>query len=158
MPHPDRPDALGPSEPLVMPLYQSSVYTLPDLDALDRIMNGEEPGFIYARDGHPNARRLAAQLAALEEAPWAVVCGSGMAAISAILLSTLQGGDRVVASNHLYGRTRQLLQQELARYGVQTALVDCSDLGQVKEALQEPARVLYVETISNPLLRVADLT
>ena len=52
--------------PLVPPLYQSSVYTLPDLDALDRIMNGEEPGFIYARDGHPNARHLADQLAALE--------------------------------------------------------------------------------------------
>ena len=73
--------SLGPSTPLVPPLYQSSVYTLPDLDALDRIMNAEESGFIYARDGHPNARQLAEQLAALEGASWAVVCSSGMAAI-----------------------------------------------------------------------------
>ena len=58
--------SLGRSTPLVPPLYQSSVYTLPDLDALDRIVNGEEPGFIYARDGHPNAKALADQLAELE--------------------------------------------------------------------------------------------
>src|ERR1700730_5964459 len=104
---PDKPakptSPLGESVPLVPPLYQSSVYTLPDLDALDRIMNGEEPGFIYARDAHPNARRLAEQLAALEGADWAVVCGSGMAAISGILLATIQQGERIVASNRLYG-------------------------------------------------------
>src|SRR5438105_7419385 len=115
---------LGESTPLVTPLYQSSVYTLPDLDALDRIMNGEAPGFIYARDAHPNARRLAGQLADLEGGTWAVVCGSGMAAISAILLATVQRGDRIVASNRLYGRTTQLLDQELARFGVQTQFVD----------------------------------
>ena len=57
------PPPLGESTPLVPPLYQSSVYTLPDLDALDRIVEGVEPGFIYARDGHPNARFLADQLA-----------------------------------------------------------------------------------------------
>src|SRR3974377_835765 len=99
---------LGPSPPLRPPLYQSSVYTLPDLDALDRIVNKEEPGFIYARDGHPNARGLADELALLEEAAWAVVGGSGMGAISAILLSIVQQGERIVASNRLYGRTTQL--------------------------------------------------
>src|SRR5262249_6023021 len=101
--------ALGVSTPLVPPLYQSSVYTLPDLDALDQIADGEQPGYIYARDSHPNAQHLAAQLAALEGAEWAVVCGSGMAAITAPLLALVQQGDRVVASNRLYGRTTQLL-------------------------------------------------
>jgi len=56
-------ERLGETAPLVPPIYQSSVYTLPDLDALDHIMNAEAPGFIYARDAHPNARTLAAQLA-----------------------------------------------------------------------------------------------
>src|SRR5205085_3928157 len=100
---------LGPSTPLVPPLYQSSVYTLPDLDALDRIMNAEEPGFIYARDAHPNARQLAARLAEVEGAGWGLVTGSGMAALAVILLATLEKGQRVVASNRLYGRTSQLL-------------------------------------------------
>jgi cystathionine beta-lyase/cystathionine gamma-synthase len=149
--------SLGASAPLVSPLYQSSVYTLPDLDALDRIMDGEENGYIYARDGHPNARRLAAKLAELEGAAWGMMCGSGMAAISALILSLVQGGDRLVASNRLYGRTMQFFTQELKRFGVQTALVDCRDFNEVRRALQTPARVLYVETMSNPLLHVGDL-
>src|SRR4051812_32720474 len=150
-------DELGLSRPLVPPLYQSSVYTLPDLDALDRVMNAEEPGYIYARDAHPNARLLAARLAALEGGAWALVCGSGMAALSTLLLATLQQGSRIVASNRLYGRTTQLLQQELARFGVEAVFVDINDLGQVERALRTPARLLLVETLSNPLLRVADL-
>jgi cystathionine gamma-synthase len=151
------PTELGASKPLVPPLYQSSVYTLPDLDALDRIYDAGEPGFIYARDAHPNARQLAADLAAAEGAAWAVVTGSGMAAISAILLATVEKGGRVVASNRLYGRTTQLLHQELARFGVQATLVDTNDMGAVARALETPARMLFVETLSNPLLRVADL-
>src|ERR1700712_4414779 len=109
--------SLGASNPLVQPLYQSSVYTLPDLDALDRIMNAEEPGYIYARDAHPNSRHLAGLLAPLEEAEWAIVTSSGMSALSAIFLATLSPGQRVVASSRLYGRTTQLLSQELPRYG-----------------------------------------
>lgn len=148
---------LGSSMPLVPPLQQSSVYVLPDLDALDRIMNAEEPGYIYARDAHPNSRQLAAHLARLEGAEWALVCGSGMASISAILLSTVQQGSRIVASNRLYGRTTQLMQQELVRFGVQTDFVDANDLEEVARALAKPARLLFVETISNPLLRMPDL-
>jgi cystathionine beta-lyase/cystathionine gamma-synthase len=149
---------LGPTTPLVPPLFQSSVYTLPDLDALDRVTNAEEPGFIYARDAHPNAWHLAGRLAALEGASWAVVCGSGMAAISALLLANLDHGGRVVASSHLYGRTSQLLRDELARFGVQTTFVDTSDLGQVEKALQTPPKVLFAETMSNPLLRLSDVS
>jgi cystathionine beta-lyase/cystathionine gamma-synthase len=161
MPKPQSPGnafpSLGQSTSLVPPLYQSSVYTLPDLDALDRIIDDEEPGYFYARDGHPNARGLADQLAALEGATWAAICGSGMAAISAILLTTVSQGERIIASNRLYGRTTSLLERELTRYGVQTTFVDCGDLDQVQSALQKPARVLFAETMSNPLLRLVDL-
>jgi cystathionine beta-lyase/cystathionine gamma-synthase len=148
---------LGRSSPLVPPLFQSAVYTLPDLDALDAIMSAEAPGFIYARDAHPNARLLADQLAAAEGAAWAHVCGSGMGAITAALLAVVGQGDRVVASNRLYGKTSQLLRDELGRFGVQTTFVDTSDLEQIRAALAQPARVLFVETVSNPLLRLVDL-
>src|SRR5579884_3934934 len=151
------PPNLGRSEPLVPPLYQSSVYTLPDLDALDGIMNAEAPGFIYARDAHPNARQLAAKLADLEEAEWAAICGSGMAATTAALLAVVQPGDRIVASNRLYGRSTQLIGQELTRFGLAATFVDAGDLGDVRKALQKPARVLFVETLSNPLLRLVDI-
>ncbi len=158
MSEPRRPaEALGPSSPLVPPLYQSAVYTLPDLDALDRVTDGAEPGFIYQRDAHPNAQLLAADLAALEGADWGLVCGSGMGAICALVLPHLKQGDRVVASDRLYGRTAQLFNQELPRFGVQTTFIDTNDLDAVRAALQTPSRILYAETISNPLLRVADL-
>src|SRR5213592_1100806 len=110
--------SLGETTPLVPPIYQSSVYTIPDLDALDAIMNDGEPGYIYARDAHPNAKRLANLLSKEEAANWGIITGSGMAAISAIVLATLQQGQRVLASNRLYGRTVQLFSQELERFGV----------------------------------------
>jgi cystathionine beta-lyase/cystathionine gamma-synthase len=148
---------LGQSSPLVPPLYQSSVYTLPDLDALDRIMTAEEPGFIYARDAHPNARLLAEQLADLEGGDWALVCASGMAAITATVLGAVQHGDRIVASHRLYGKTTQLFRDELTRFGIETTLVDAGDLGQVRAALERPPKLLFVETMSNPLVRVVDV-
>ncbi len=149
--------SLGVSVPLAPPLYQSAVYMLPDLDAYERIMNAEEPGFVYARDKHPNALQLAARLAKIESSSWAVVCSSGMASLSAILLATVSQGDRIIAGNRLYGRTTQLLKQELHRFGVQATLVDASAVEQVQQALQTPARLLLVETMSNPLLRLVDI-
>ncbi len=149
---------LGETKPLVTPIYQSSVYTIPDLDALDAIMNDGEPGFIYARNAHPNARQLGKLLADAEEAEWSVVTGSGMAAISAIVLATVQQGQRILASNRLYGRTVQLFTQELGRFGVTTDYVDCNDLAAVETGLQKKPRILFVETMSNPLVRVVDIT
>src|SRR5258708_3434418 len=156
MPKPKK-TSLGKTTPLVTPIYQSSVYTIPDLDALDAIMDDGEPGYIYARDSHPNARLLAKQLAKLEAAEWGVVTGSGMGAISAIVLATVQQGQRILASNRLYGRTAQLFTQELSRFGVATDYVDANDLDAVEAALHKKPRLLFVETMSNPLVRVVDI-
>jgi cystathionine beta-lyase/cystathionine gamma-synthase len=156
-PQPAGKAPLGSSIPLTAPLYQSSVYCIPDLDTLDAIVNAEQSGFIYARDGHPNGRQLADQLTALESAQWSVVCGSGMAAISAALLAVAHQGERIVASSSLYGRSTQLLNQELVHFGIETTFVDTRDLNQVETALEKPAKVLLVETMSNPLLALCDI-
>jgi cystathionine beta-lyase/cystathionine gamma-synthase len=148
---------LGPSKPLVPPIYQTSVFAIPDLDALEEIMTGAAPGFIYARDAHPNAHKLAADLAALEGAAWGLMASSGMAAESASLLALVKPGDSILASNRLYGRTNTLIRQELKRFGVQSTIVDASDLDAVRQAMAEKPRVLFVETMSNPLCRVPDL-
>ena len=149
--------ATGRTIPLVPPLYQSSVYLLPDLDAFDRISTGEEPGFLYVRDCHPNARLLAEQLAVLEGASWVLPSGSGMAAVTAVLLSVVEHGDRIVASDALHFETAHLLRHALARFGVRTTFVDARDLDAVRDALSEPARLLWVETMSNPQLRLVDI-
>jgi cystathionine gamma-synthase len=148
---------LGASRPLAPPLYTASVYGIPDLDVLDRIMEGDETGFFYARDAHPNGRDFAARLAEFETGTWGQATASGMAAISLSLLTLLEKGGRIVASDRLYGRTAQVIGQELARFGVQAEWVDATDPAAVRQALSLPAAVLYVETISNPLLRVTNL-
>jgi cystathionine beta-lyase/cystathionine gamma-synthase len=150
-------DPLGPARPLVPPLYQASVFALPDLDALDAILDDGEPGFFYARDGHPNAALLADELAVLEDAEWGLVCGSGMAAIVTALLGLVKPGGHIVASHRLYGRTMTLLRQELPRFGVATTFVDLQEPGALRDALKERADVVVAESISNPLLRVTDV-
>lgn len=146
----------GPSVPLTLPLYPSAVYAIPDLDALDDIYEGRSPGFIYARDGHPNAASLATHLNRWHKATWGLVSGSGMGAISAAVLPLVASGDRIVASDKLYGKTTKLF-RELAKFGVTTEFIDTGDLRAVDAALSRRAKILFVETISNPLCRVCDL-
>ena len=80
-----------------------------------------------------------------------------MAAISSLLLATIQQGDHIVASNRLYGKTSQLIDKHLARFGVQATFVDIGDFSQVRQALKMTARLFFVETMSNPLLQIADV-
>ena len=147
----------GRTRPLAPSIHPSAVYCVPDLDVLDAIYAGEEPGFIYARDGHPNARSLAMELAKAEAASWGIVTATGMGAISGPLLALVSQGERIVASNSLYGKTTKLLAQEMSRFGVISQFVDTNDLNAVRAALETPARILLVETVSNPLCRIADL-
>jgi len=148
---------LGRSAPLAPAFQPSAVYAIPDLDAVDAIYDGA-PGFIYARDGHPNARELAAKLTQLHRGNWGVVTGSGMGAIVAAILPEVTSGDRILLSSRLYGRTNKLVLKEFSRFNVTAAAVDVTDLDAVKRALSAgPFRLLIVETISNPMCRACDL-
>ena len=145
------------TRPLVPDLALSVVYEIDGLDHVDAIYQGESAGDVYARDGHPNASRLASKIAALEGAEAALVCASGMAAEAAALLSALDAGDRVALSEGVYGKTVALVAKELARFGVAHSLFDPTRPETLKAALADPTRVVFLETISNPLLRVADI-
>lgn len=154
-----RPPAEPPSRtaPLVPPLDLSVVYRVAGLDQIDALYEGREPGFIYARDGHPNATRLAEKIAALEGAEAAVVCASGMGAEAALLLSRLAPGDEVALSEGVYGRTVALIGRELARFGVGHRVFDAASPGSLREALSPTTRLVFAETLSNPLVRLADI-
>ncbi|WP_435010308.1 trans-sulfuration enzyme family protein [Tundrisphaera lichenicola] len=154
-----RPARVAPSAtpPLSPPLQLSSVYEFDNLDRIDAIYQGRESGFVYARDGHLNAAQLASKMAALEGGEAALVCGSGMAAESALLLTLLEQGDRVALSEGLYGRTLVLVARELARFGIGYDLFDGTRPESLREVLTPQTRVVFVETLSNPLLRLADI-
>jgi cystathionine beta-lyase/cystathionine gamma-synthase len=145
------------SRPLAPPIELSSVYRIADLDQIDGLYDGSLHGFFYARDGHPNALELADKLARLEGAEAGLVCASGMAAIAATLLATVSQGENVVISEGLYGKTTTLVAKELFRFGVSHDSFDPSDPESLAKVTTKQTRLILVETVSNPLLRVADL-
>jgi cystathionine beta-lyase/cystathionine gamma-synthase len=143
--------------PLAPPLVLTSVFQVDGLDHIDAIYEGRSDGHFYARDGHPNRAMLETKAAALEGSETALACSSGMAAEAALLLSVLQAGDHVALSEGLYGRTVTLVGQELARFGVRSSTFDGNRPDTLKEQLGPSTRLVFAETISNPLTRLADL-
>jgi cystathionine beta-lyase/cystathionine gamma-synthase len=152
------PDAAGGGTvPLAPPVQLSTVYRVENLDHVDALYEGREPGFTYARDGHPNAAQLAAKVAALEGAEAALVCASGMAAESAVFLSGLGQGDQIAVSEGLYGRSAALVARELARFGIGHTTFDATRPETLRAALTSATRLVFAETLSNPLLRITDV-
>ncbi len=144
------------SQPLVTPLQPSVVYTSGDPDALDAIYT-EKTGFSYAREGHPNASVLASKIDYLEGTSGGIITGSGMSAIAAVFLGLLKAGDHVLGGDQLYGRTLRLMTQDLPRLGIETSLGDPTDAASMRAAMRPNTRMIIVEVISNPTIRVADM-
>ena len=133
---------------VTVPIYPTSTYVQQGI--------GENKGYEYSRVSNPTRARLEENLAALEGGVAAPVFASGMAAISAIV-STLKSGDHVVCGNDLYGGTPRLFNQVMAGFGLEFSYVDTSDAENVERALRKNTRMVYVETPTNPLMRLSDL-
>lgn len=143
--------------PSVPPIYQSAAFDVPDLDVLQALVQGQAAGHIYTRDSNPNHAALAESIAALEGTPAGAVFASGMGAIASVFLSLAGSGDHVLMARSLYGRTLQLAQRLQQQYGLEISLVDQNDPEQFRRAVTPRTRFALVETISNPLVEVADI-
>lgn len=155
-----RPDGLpdSASTPVVTPLIPSVVYASETPDRLDDQYEGRADGYTYAREGHPNADVLARRIAAMEAAPEpGLVVGSGMAAVTAVLLGLCKSGDHVVGGDQLYGRSLRMMRDDLPRLGIETTLTDPTDINAFAAALRPNTRLALIEVVSNPTLRIADL-
>ncbi len=157
--HGGRPRAGAGFTPTVPPIHTSVTYHYPSMDALDEVLGGERKGYVYARHGNPTVAAFEEAVAALEGAEAALAFASGMAAIHATLLAVgARQGAAVLAARDLYGATHSLLTELLESQGVTARFVDVADSGAVEAACADLEPVaLLVETISNPLLKVADL-
>ena len=145
------------SRPVGSAIQPSVVYASDSPDALDAQYEGRARGYTYAREGHPNADVLAGLIDGLEGATGGLVTGSGMAAVAAVLLGLCRAGDHVVGADQLYGRSLRLMAEDLPRLGIATTLADPTDAGAVAAAIRPETRLVMVEVISNPTLRVADM-
>jgi cystathionine beta-lyase/cystathionine gamma-synthase len=133
---------------VTVPIYQTSTYHQPEL--------GKHRGFEYSRTHNPTRRALEGNLAALEGGRYGFAFASGMSAI-ATLAHLLRAGDHVIASDDMYGGTFRLFSLVLRRYGIDFTFVDTSDLGAIEAALKPTTRLIYVETPTNPMMKVTDL-
>ena len=146
-------------KPVATPIYHASSYVYEDPETLDAVFAGTRPGPVYARYGNPTNAALEAAAAALEGGEAALGYSSGMAAIHGALLGAgARAGRTIVAAQDVYGATHTLLRELFSSQAVVTRFVDVTDLESVAHALSESEPVaLLVETISNPLLKIADL-
>ncbi len=134
---------------VMTPVYLTSTYKQ-DAPAKPR------QGYEYSRTSNPTRTALEQNLASLESARWALGFSSGLAATNA-LMDRLVPGDHVVAGNDLYGGTYRLFTKVFERYGIRFTFVDTTDLSAVERAIEEKTRYVYVETPTNPLLRISDI-
>ena len=145
------------SVPEVLPVYMTSVFAFDDVKSVDDIYEGVGEGFVYSRMSHPNNDAAAIALAQADNAEAALVFSSGMAAIILSIISVVASGDHIVSSPVLYGGVRDYLENELKRFGVDVTFVDFSDPYDIEKAIRPNTKLIYTETISNPLMAVADI-
>ncbi len=149
---------MGTARPTANALQLSTSFSYPTTDELDSVFSDNSSGYVYSRHGNPNTRAFEAAIAGLEETDEAIAYPSGMAAINAALTFAVEPGSHVLASQDIYGATFGTLRTHFQRFGVTSEFVDILDLEAVLYAtqLRKPAAII-LESISNPLIRVADI-
>jgi methionine-gamma-lyase len=146
----------GVGVPVATPVARSSTFTFSSTAEMKRWAEGKSKAYIYTRYGNPTLAVAEAKLAALEGGEAAIVTASGMAAISSALLSVLKVGDELIATRQLYGGSYRLLRDVLPGLGIRVHHVE-TDLKGAEQLVNSRTRALYVETPTNPTLRLVDL-
>lgn len=133
---------------IMTPVYQTSTYV--------QSAPGVHKGYEYARTQNPTRKALEKSLAALESGDYGICFASGMAAMDSIV-KLLRSGDGVVASNDLYGGSFRLLTKVYNRFGIESRFVDMTDLNEVRSAINDSTKLLWIETPTNPMLKIVDM-
>ncbi len=143
------------------PIYATATFAFDTAaekeDVVDRAMAWDPTAYFYSRTANPTNRALEEKIASLEGAEDAVVSASGMAAVSATLLAHLGAGDHVIVGDELFVITRVLLDEDFPRRRIEVTRVDTTDLAAIEAAITPATRAIFLETSTNPRLRVADL-
>ncbi|MHC0037345.1 methionine gamma-lyase [Pseudoneobacillus sp. C159] len=142
---------------LVPPLFQTSTFTFATAEQGERRFAGEENGYIYSRLGNPTVKVLEERIAALEKAEAGLAFGSGMAAVSAILLGLTKSGDHILCSQGVYGCTFGLLQLMKEKYHINHHFSPMDSKAVLEEAIRPDTALIYIETPINPTMQLVDL-
>ncbi len=146
----EEPDLEGGSGDVVMPIHLSSTFARRKVDEPTR-------GYEYSRTGNPTRIALEKRLAALEGAEFGLAFSSGMAAETTLALTLLKSGDHMLAFDDLYGGSRRLFNRVLTNFQIEVSYVDARDLQAIKRGVRENTRLIWLESPTNPLLKVCDI-
>lgn len=139
-------------------ITDSSTFTFLSTDKMEEVFEHEIEGcFLYSRHWNPINKYLSDTLARFENTESAQVTASGMGAINCVIMQLCGMGDEIVSSHTIYGGTYALFKNFLPKFGIKVNFVDITDLKQVKKAMTDKTKVVYCETISNPLLEIANI-
>jgi cystathionine beta-lyase/cystathionine gamma-synthase len=156
--HPPAVPMPADNRPLVAPIYQSVKFSFDDTDETLRYLRGERDGFFYSRSANPTLKQLQLLLAQLQGRDDCLLTGSGVATISASLLSLCKQGDHILAFVESYGPTRYIVQHLLAKFGVTHTLLSIEDLAGIERVLRDtPTRLVVFESPTNPVTKIADI-
>jgi cystathionine beta-lyase/cystathionine gamma-synthase len=156
------PSPVPHQHPLGTPVYRTAAFSFGSSQEYADVLGDRVPGYSYSRVDNPTADAFAEAVAFLEAGSAGAgvtgqAFGSGMAAITAVLLAFAHAGAHVVAPAAVYGGTYGVLNELLSRFGVRTDFVDMTDLDQVRAAIRPETRIVWAETLANPTMAVADL-
>lgn len=146
-----------PMGAVARPIYQTSTFVFESTEKVKRFQKGDPNLYLYTRYGNPTIRAAEEKIAQLEEAEAGLVFTSGMAAISTTILSLCSSGDKILATRNLYGGTHHLFMSILPRLGIQVDYVDSETLEPFSKFLDKKAKVFYIETPTNPNLKIVDI-
>ena len=138
-------------------LFLTSGYAYESAEEAEARFKGQSEGFLYTRYGNPTVSMFEQRMAALEGAPAGRATASGMAAVTAVFLSTLRTGDHVVAARAMFGACRYVIEEILARFGITHTLVDGADNAQWRAAMKSQTKMVFLETPANPTLAIVDM-
>lgn len=139
-------------------ITDSSTYTFLSPEKMNELFDHEIEGcFLYSRHWNPTNKYLAEALAKLEGSEAAIVTSSGMSAISCAILQLCNSGNEIISSRTIYGGTYALFKNFLPKFGIKVKFVNIQDLKAVKSAISDKTKVIYCESVSNPLLEIADI-
>ncbi len=138
-------------------LFLTQGFVYETAEAAEARFKGEQPGFVYSRFSNPTVAMFEERMALLEGAEAARATASGMAAVTAALMSLVRAGDHVVAARALFGSCLYIVEEWLPRFGVATTLVDGTDLDQWRAAMQSNTKVCFLESPTNPQLEILDI-
>lgn len=142
---------------LSVPIYPASVFALRDADVGIAIHNHEKSGYFYGRLGNPTQTALEKAMAELEHGEAALALASGMAAISAVVLTVASSGDHIVAPESMYSTTTNFLRHIEEKFGIMTTFVDATDAETYAAAIRPETKLFWIETPSNPLVSITDI-